>query len=123
MSCLKAVSYNAGKTLGEFDSFMYWAERAEEVFEWSIGAFFEFDGKLTGSVLPEVIDMGTCRVWRHYPGPGSYSMAFAVRAPLVSCIRNIKGHGRAMSAHFVSPSINLHILLWRGAHGQELQAS
>ena len=88
---------------------------------WDVIFICEFDGSLG------VRDVSCAEghfIFRHWPGPGSYSIAFIMHKRFRYALRSVVPPGRALRAYFKSDmSLDLTVIGVHGGHGDGLQGS
>ena len=88
---------------------------------WDIIFVKEFDGF---TCEREVSCSWGHSIYRHWPGPGSFSIAFIVHSRVRHLLKSIVPHGRAMSAYFKDDmALDLLVIGAHGGHGDALHDS
>ena len=116
------VSINAARKMGDQNSLYAMINEIEHQIDvWDIVFICEYDGVTSERDISWVEDH---YMYRHWPGPGSFSMAFIVHKRLRYALKSIVPHGRALQAYFKDDmALDLVVIGVHGGHEDSLQSS
>ena len=109
------VAVNSGKTCGTESGILHLMEGARANGGVTCAFISEFDAKAREFQFARAVRQWA--IYRHWAGPGSFSMAFVINVKMKSCIEAIHWRGRAGAMHLCLKESELFLVGAHLAHG------